>query len=224
MKNRRQAFTLIELLVVIAIIAILASMLLPALNKARDKAKAIACVSNLKQLGVSINMYLDDHKGILMPNAGTGGAKPWFVYLKENNYITQRKITWCPAMVHEVDNPDSSVIAYGSRTRGIAPGDADHIDRIFGSYDAKPVNKIILSDSVQSPTALKPSAYLYTTSVPNFTGINAVYALHNKRANCLMGDGRVEPFTITQLLNDPIAFNSRPDGQRRYYYVYEENN
>src|SRR5436309_13336304 len=58
---RRNAFTLIELLVVIAIIAILAAILFPVFAQAREKARAISCLSNLKQLGTSCMMYVQDY-------------------------------------------------------------------------------------------------------------------------------------------------------------------
>ena len=115
--NRKSLFTLIELLVVIAIIAILAAMLLPALAKAREKARRAACLNNTKQLALGMVMYAGDNRDMLPPN-GTGWpttitdwervGNTWkYGYSRHGKlygegYIESVESFFCPTMSHSL--------------------------------------------------------------------------------------------------------------------------
>ena len=97
--NHARSFTLVELLVVIAIIAILAAMLLPALGKARDKARQIACMGNVKQVNLAFILYADDFSGTFPANVGgteNAGMHLAGVWFRQVRPYCGDKVMYCP--------------------------------------------------------------------------------------------------------------------------------
>ena len=205
--STKKAFTLIELLVVIAIIAILASMLLPALSTAKQRAWKISCISNLHQIGLGMTMYGDDANG-LYPESG--GNIPWNVI-----YPQTRNYSWMQQIISYVQNTN----VYHCPANKLLPADRQSAFNYFNGSRAAYVASG-QDASVNSRLIKFPVAYVLSGDTLDFDPGDADKDDYSQ--NCVGGLANGYPWEDWQAHSkgQNILF---ADGHSKWYRGYNTN-
>jgi prepilin-type N-terminal cleavage/methylation domain-containing protein/prepilin-type processing-associated H-X9-DG protein len=187
--DKRRAFTLVELLVVIAIIALLMSILMPALARVRKQAKDVLCQGNLKQWGVCFTMYTDDYDGYFHEGwFGAGPARHWMSVLR-SCYSNESNLRYCPmATKPRTEGGHGVYSAWGIFPGGWSGWGEDD----FGSYG---INSWVCNTPPGEEHYGPPKKYWRTTAVRKAT--NTPLFL-----DAWWFDGWPEPFNGPLLLED----------------------
>ena len=224
---KKKNFTLIELLVVIAIIAILAAMLLPALNKARGKAKSIACANNFKQFGLIYNMYIGDSDDFIPTNLyGTGphwtkvmeSYIPGFTFGATSGNSKKAKVLTCPLVGGSGDQNESyrSDIVLNGLAAVLDDGDAYCADTPKKwTVHRKPSKTMCATEYLKNYLATTIYAHFKLFNNPSDTRWMDLYR-HDKRMNVLYFDGHVSqdayyeinPYTWVDKTSPPFRSNN----------------
>ena len=205
-KRKLRAFTLIELLVVIAIIGILAALLLPALGRARGKARMAQCTSNLHQLGLAMQMWWDDHDQHFMPLTD-GPVVPslsnsWPILLLP--YVVNAKNVYhCPDdkyFIWDGGSMSAKTESYGYNYWALTGG--RFITGVPLSKVTNAGKTVMLSDSTDADATSSQYAY----SVSDWGPEQPSATRHNGFANVLFVDGHVESHPVSPDCVTPVFY------------------